>query len=204
MHPSSLLCSSTNLAERMASDRASCGAHACCPCCAWRSASPHVSADGSFPCPLSLGMSNRTGRLAASGCQQPTRGPTRGLWLQVTMSSLVNALELGGEWQEAIRMFQELKERGVQPNAICYNAAISALAKGSEVAIPLPTSSMRAAHPVCDQPALPLEPHDGLVWNAVLVADTAANTAFSRVCLVCERVEDCACLGWSPESELSR
>lgn len=60
--------------------------------------------------------------------------------VQVTMSSLVNALELGGQWEEAVVRFDELRERGVLPNAICFNAAISALAKGSEVRPSLPPS----------------------------------------------------------------
>jgi pentatricopeptide repeat protein len=52
--------------------------------------------------------------------------------VQVTMSSLVNALESAGQWQLAIEKFDELRACGVQPNAICYNAAVSALAKGAQ------------------------------------------------------------------------
>lgn len=48
------------------------------------------------------------------------------------MSILVNALESAGQWQLAIAKFTELRAAGVQPNAICYNAAISALAKGAQ------------------------------------------------------------------------
>lgn len=57
------------------------------------------------------------------------------LWIQVTMSSLVNALEGAGQWQLAISKFEELRARGIRPNVICYNAAISALAKGSQVCL---------------------------------------------------------------------
>lgn len=62
------------------------------------------------------------------------------------MSSLVNALELGGQWEEAVVRFDELRERGVLPNAICFNAAISALAKGSEV-LPSPALSLALLPP---------------------------------------------------------
>lgn len=54
-------------------------------------------------------------------------------WLQVTMSSLVNALESAGQWQLALSKFEELRGMGIRPNVICYNATISALAKGSQV-----------------------------------------------------------------------
>lgn len=54
-------------------------------------------------------------------------------WMQVTMSSLVNALESAGQWQLAISKFEELRGMGIRPNVICYNATISALAKGSQV-----------------------------------------------------------------------
>ena len=53
--------------------------------------------------------------------------------LQVTMSSLVNALESAGQWQLAISKFEVLRGMGIRPNVICYNATISALAKGSQV-----------------------------------------------------------------------
>jgi pentatricopeptide repeat protein len=52
--------------------------------------------------------------------------------VQVTMSSLVNALDASGQWRLAVAKFDELRERGVRPNAYCYNAAISALAKGAQ------------------------------------------------------------------------
>jgi pentatricopeptide repeat protein len=57
----------------------------------------------------------------------------RKLRLQVTMSSLVNALEGAGQWQLALEKFEELRAMGIRPNVICYNAAISALAKGAQV-----------------------------------------------------------------------
>lgn len=57
--------------------------------------------------------------------------------VQVTMSSLVNALESAGQWQLAIAKFEELRAMGIRPNVICYNATISALAKGSQVPFPL-------------------------------------------------------------------
>ena len=56
------------------------------------------------------------------------------VWLQVTMSSLISALDSGGEWELALQTFESLKNQGVQPNVFCYNATISALAKGSQAA----------------------------------------------------------------------
>lgn len=79
------------------------------------------------------------------------------LWLQVTMSSLVNALELGGQWEAAVAKFHELRERGVQPNAICFNAAISALAKGFQVRL-LPPFDLVIVLRVTSAPAASVVP----------------------------------------------
>jgi pentatricopeptide repeat protein len=48
------------------------------------------------------------------------------------MSSVVSALEGGGQWELALQTFKELRAAGVKPNAYCYNATISALAKGAQ------------------------------------------------------------------------
>lgn len=52
--------------------------------------------------------------------------------VQVTMSTVVNALSAGGDWELAMQTFDELRDYGVQPNAICYNAAIAALSRGRQ------------------------------------------------------------------------
>lgn len=58
------------------------------------------------------------------------------------MSSLVSALERAGQWQLAISKFDELIGMGIRPNVICFNSAISALAKGSQVCTCLPSTDV--------------------------------------------------------------
>ena len=53
--------------------------------------------------------------------------------MQFTMSSMVNLLAKTGRWRDAIDLFYNMRDvQGVRPNIICYNAAVNALAKGSE------------------------------------------------------------------------
>ena len=37
-----------------------------------------------------------------------------------------------GQWAFALRLLDEMRERGVEPNVVTYNAAISACKKGAQ------------------------------------------------------------------------
>jgi pentatricopeptide repeat protein len=54
-------------------------------------------------------------------------------FVQVTMSSIMTALTSNGRWEDAMELFHELwNDYNVEPNLVCYNAAVTALAKGRQ------------------------------------------------------------------------
>ena len=50
----------------------------------------------------------------------------------ITYSATISACEKGGEWQEALRLFNEMDGKRVPRDTITYNATISACEKGGE------------------------------------------------------------------------
>ena len=50
----------------------------------------------------------------------------------ITYSAVISAFEKGGQWQQALSLFDHMTQEDVQPDVICFNAALSSLEKGSQ------------------------------------------------------------------------
>jgi len=49
-------------------------------------------------------------------------------------STAISACEKGGQWQQALTLFQDMLEGGIRHDIISYNATISACEKGGSMA----------------------------------------------------------------------
>ena len=51
---------------------------------------------------------------------------------EISYSAAISACEKGKQWEEALRLLQQMTCRALTPNEISYNAAISACEKGKQ------------------------------------------------------------------------
>ena len=51
---------------------------------------------------------------------------------EVNKRNKISACEKGSQWQEALRLLEEMKENNIAPNTVTYNAVISACQKASQ------------------------------------------------------------------------
>ena len=58
----------------------------------------------------------------------------------ITYSSLISACEKSGEWQLALRFFDECLKDNCRPNVITFNSLITACAQGGAPILPASTS----------------------------------------------------------------
>lgn len=51
----------------------------------------------------------------------------------ITYSSLISACEKAGQWETALRIFNEMQQDNCVPNTVTYNSLVTACAQGALV-----------------------------------------------------------------------
>jgi pentatricopeptide repeat domain-containing protein 1 len=51
----------------------------------------------------------------------------------ITYSAMINACEMGKQWEKAVSLFEQMTSRGVEANVITFNSLLGACQKSGQV-----------------------------------------------------------------------